>query len=75
MKLHGQMTIIGIIMSFIAILFFVALTPVATQMIAVGMNATNDSTVQMLLPIMWVTVGFGILVTIIMYTTANRPQG
>ena len=74
MKLRGQINVIGIIGGFISLAMYVALTPAATQLIARGVNATNDSTVRILLPLLWVTVGFGILITIIMYTTATRTQ-
>ena len=70
--LRGQMTIIGITMSVIALVMYVALLPVMESMINIGINATNNSTVQLLLPFLPVVMLFGIIITMIMYTTASR---
>jgi len=71
-RLRGQMTIIGITMSVIALVMYVALLPVMEEMINVGINSTNNSTIQLLLPFLPVVMLFGIIITMIMYTTANR---
>lgn len=69
---RGQFTIIGITMSVIALVMYVALLPVMEAMINIGINSTNNSTIQLLLPFLPVVMLFGIIITIIMYTTASR---
>ncbi len=69
---RGQYTIIGVTMSVIALIMYVALLPVMEEMILIGINATNNTTIQLLLPFLPVVMLFGIIITTIMYTTASR---
>ena len=69
---RGQYTIIGVTMSVIALVMYVALLPVMEEMILIGINATNNTTIQLLLPFLPVVMLFGIIITTIMYTTASR---
>jgi hypothetical protein len=71
-KMRGQYTIIGITMSVIALVMYVALLPVMESMINIGLNATNNTTIQLLLPFLPVVMLFGIIITVIMYTTTSR---
>jgi len=69
---RGQYTIIGIVMSVISMVMFIAMLPVMEEMIGVGINSTNNSTIQLLLPFLPIVMLFGIVITIIMYTTSHQ---
>lgn len=73
MNKKGQQTIIGVMIGIMTIITFVVLLPILTQFIDIGKNATNSSMIQMLMDLFPIFLGLGILISILIYTTASQP--
>lgn len=73
---RGQGTIIAVMMTFLAIMFFYAIWPAAASMISSGENASNMTGSSLLISeLLGTFIILGILISFIVYVIPQRTQG
>jgi ABC-type uncharacterized transport system fused permease/ATPase subunit len=69
----GQLTMIGILMVPIILITFAIMLPLINTAISMGLNNTNNTTLQFIINMYPIFIGLGILIMIITYLTIVQP--
>ena len=73
MQNRGQLTIVGIILIFVAVIVFVAIYPALSHTIEGFTNDSSDTMLNILVNLIPVFIVLGIIISLFMYVSPYRP--